>query len=273
VFHPEITRNQSVFYNVENTRADAKGGETILQTRYAEPDQVDNPHLVYAPWAWVAFEERYHIPNPESLLRGPTFDVHAAAAKKNRFCSFMASFCNYDAVYTQIYGLRWKGVKQERTKFYELLNETYKPVDALGRCHHNTEQPPPPPQAREKPWAWSGHDQSIWMMKHYKFAMCMENMATPGYFTEKLFNAYLAEAIPIYWGDPYIDELVNPEAFIWCRPGQPWSQCLDQVRAIDQDEARYLKMLSTPILKHNRIPDWMNYTVLALRLARLWKLK
>jgi hypothetical protein len=272
-FHPEIARNQSVFYNVENTRADAKGGETILQTRYPEPDQVGNAHLVYAPWAWVAFEERHHIPGPESLLRSRSnFDARTAATKKTRFCSFMASFCNYDSVYMQIYGSRWNGVKQERTKFFELLNATYKPVDALGRCHHNTEQPPPPPQARDKPWAWSRHDQSIWMMRPYKFAMCMENMATPGYFTEKLFNAYLAEAIPVYWGDPYIEELVNPDAFIWCRPSESWERCVARVKEVDQDEDRYLRMLATPILKANMIPDWMNYTVLALRLARLWHL-
>jgi len=111
------------------------------------------------------------------------------------------------------------------------------------------------------------------MMRPYKFAMCMENMATPGYFTEKLFNAYLANTIPVYWGDPLIDTLVNTEAFVWCRPNEPWSKCIDQIRLLDQDDERYMHMLSQPILKGNVIPPWMNYTVLALRLAGLWGLK
>jgi len=271
-FKPDVQPNQSVFYNLENVRINPSNGETVLQTRLPEDDQLYERGLVYVPWAWVSFEERYSIPDPRALLRdSSTFDAQAVLKRKTRFCSFMASFCSYESVYMQIYGPQWKGFKQPRTKFYEMLNTSYKPVDALGRCHHNTEQPPQPSLAPGQ--RWSGHDQSIWMMRSYKFAMCWENMPTPGYFTEKLFNAYLAETVPIYWGDPQVDELVNVEAFVWCRPREPWSKCMDQIRELDKNDELYMQKLRTPILKDNRIPDWMNYTVLALKLARLWKLK
>jgi hypothetical protein len=266
---PGLRPSQSVFYNLENMRVDPPPGETLLQTRHLEPDQLHNARILYVPWAWVAFEERYHKPNSSCLLRGREFDARAVLARKTRFCSFMASYCTYDVNYAQIYGARWQGVKQERTKFYELLNATYKAVDSLGRCYHNREQPKPPPNAAR----WSVHDQSIWTMRPYKFAMCWENMATPGYFTEKLFNAYMAEAIPIYWGDPLVDQRVNAEAFVWCREHEPWSKCIEQIKALDQDDELYLRMLSAPILKDNRIPSWMSYKVLAQKLMRIWRLK
>jgi len=271
-FTPVIAPNQSVYYNLENVRIDPKpNAETVLQTRHLEPGQgLNGQRLLHVPWAWVAFEERYSIPHPTALLRGSAFNARAVMKRKTRFCSFMASYCNYEREYLQIYGAHMDGIKQERTKFYELLNATYKPVDALGRCYHNTEQPPKPKlRAGER---WSVHDQSIYMMRPYKFAMCMENAATPGYFTEKLFNAYLAETIPIYWGDPRVNELVNTEAFIWCRPAEPWSRCLEQVKEVDTNDELYLRMLRAPILKGNVIPDWMNYGVLASKLDCLWGL-
>lgn len=37
--------------------------------------------------------------------------------------------------------------------------------------------------------------------KNYKFMICFENGIYPGYVTEKLLDAYVCGAIPIYWGD------------------------------------------------------------------------
>jgi len=269
---PTIRPNQSVFYNLENTRIDPAQGETLLQTRHLEVDQRNGKlRIMHIPWALVAFEERYSKPHPRLLLRGPEFDARAVLQRKTRFCSFMASYCNYEKEYLQLYGAHLNGVKQERTKFFEELNNTYKMVDALGRCHHNTEQPPKPAHAQAD--RWSVHDHSIYMMRPYKFAIVWENMATPGYFTEKLFNAYLAETVPIYWGDPRVNELVNTEAFIWCRPTEPWSKCIAQIKALDANDELYMQMLSAPILKENVIPSWMNYGAIAAELGCLWELK
>jgi len=116
-WRPVIQPNQSVFYNLENVRIDPKHGETVLQTRYAESDQVDNHHIVYVPWAWVAFEERYLIPDPRSLLQVRTKrSARSALMSKSRFCSFMASYCNYEGSYLQIYGPFMMGIKQVRLR-------------------------------------------------------------------------------------------------------------------------------------------------------------
>jgi GT2 family glycosyltransferase len=42
----------------------------------------------------------------------------------------------------------------------------------------------------------------------------MENTMIPNYWTEKIINGYLGNTIPIYWGDPNIENIFNPLSFI-----------------------------------------------------------
>ena len=51
----------------------------------------------------------------------------------------------------------------------------------------------------------------------YKFTLCFENSIFPGYVTEKLFDALLANTVPIYLGDPNILESVPGNTFIDAR--------------------------------------------------------
>jgi hypothetical protein len=48
----------------------------------------------------------------------------------------------------------------------------------------------------------------------YDFAICFENMAMAGYVTEKIFDAFFARSIPIYWGAPDIATLIPSNCFI-----------------------------------------------------------
>ncbi len=67
------------------------------------------------------------------------------------------------------------------------LSASYKKVDALGPCRHNAEPPAIPP------WTTSAllSEQTINWFHMYKFAICFENGAAPGWITEKLIDAYL----------------------------------------------------------------------------------
>lgn len=54
----------------------------------------------------------------------------------------------------------------------------------------------------------------------HKFALTFENSATSGYVTEKIVNAFLAKAIPVYFGPKSKQiaalQLLNPKAYIHC---------------------------------------------------------
>lgn len=52
------------------------------------------------------------------------------------------------------------------------------------------------------------------VMSNFKFALCFENCAFPGYVTEKIFDCLLVGCIPVYFGAPDICDFVPPETFI-----------------------------------------------------------
>lgn len=51
-------------------------------------------------------------------------------------------------------------------------------------------------------------------MSRYRFSICYENGAFPGYFTEKMLDCFNAMCVPIYLGAPDVTSIVPPEAFI-----------------------------------------------------------
>lgn len=54
-------------------------------------------------------------------------------------------------------------------------------------------------------------------MAHYRFALCFENIAYPGYVTEKIIDCFVAGVIPIYLGAPDVESHIPKEAFIDAR--------------------------------------------------------
>jgi hypothetical protein len=52
------------------------------------------------------------------------------------------------------------------------------------------------------------------ILQNYAFNLCPENSLFPGYYSEKVPNAFLANTLPITWADRNIDLDFNPKAFI-----------------------------------------------------------
>jgi alpha(1,3/1,4) fucosyltransferase len=56
------------------------------------------------------------------------------------------------------------------------------------------------------------------VMSQFAFNLCPENAMYPGYYTEKIPEAFLAGALPITWSDSNVSHDFNPEAFINLAP-------------------------------------------------------
>lgn len=82
----------------------------------------------------------------------------------------------------------------------------------------------------------------------YRFSICCENKSSPGYCTEKIFMAFLAGAVPIYWGDPTIETDFNKNAFINLN-GINSKDIVNKVMEIENDKNKWIKMASTSPLK------------------------
>eukprot|EP00937_MAST-01D_sp_MAST-1D-sp2_P000380 g380.t1 len=139
----------------------------------------------------------------------------------------------------------------------------------------------------------SYYDGTPQALRDYKFAIVFENARMPGWFTEKLVNAKLAHSVPIFFGPPpqFLHRHTNKDAFVHCdipdsvhehiprpegdREGHldpekrgnidKWvlqlkeairpavQPCLRQIQELDEDNERYMRMISSSLLPQNRI--------------------
>ena len=175
---------------------------------------------------WMECEDRYiRIPNyvfyshdllermlhKHELEEG--WDVHA---EKKDFCSFVVSNPH----------------NERRNAAFEALSR-YKRVDSGGRFLNNVGGP-----VKDKLAFDSTH----------KFSLCFENGAHSGYTTEKIMNAFAARTIPIYWGDPEINRVFNPKAFVNASDYASLDELVEEIKRIDNDDQRYLAMLREPAM-------------------------
>ena len=131
---------------------------------------------------------------------------------RNKFCSFVYSNSQADPI---------------RNNFFEKLSE-YKKVDSGGRFKNNIGR-----SVKDK----------LNFERGYKFSIAFENVSHPGYYTEKIVQAFAAGGIPIYWGDPLIEKVFNPNAFINIMNFKNMDNAIDYVRYLDNNDEEYLKIL------------------------------
>lgn len=138
-------------------------------------------------------------------------------AKHSGFCNFVYS--NAD------------NVMPEREQILNIIDE-YKTVDCGGRYKNNVGGPV---------------DNKIEFCSKYKFTIAVENTSTPGYTTEKIIDAWAAGSIPIYYGNPLIEQEFNTKAFINCHDYASFYDVLETIKKLDTDDDAYAQMMQEPI--------------------------
>lgn len=143
------------------------------------------------------------------------------------------------------------GSASTRNAFMELLSSTYKRVDCAGAFRNNM----PGGQTAPEDAVTYG-DRYFPFLQRYKFVICFENSKHPGYVTEKLLNAYVAGAVPVYWGTPEVLEWLNPKAFLFLEDESEGAMrtLVERVKALDVDEAAYQAMHGEPLLRPEGVP-------------------
>lgn len=68
-----------------------------------------------------------------------------------------------------------------------------------------------------------GYNEKISFISNYQFNICPENADGPGYVTEKIFHAFMAGCIPVYYGSGNSPEptIINPEAIVFYDHNEP----------------------------------------------------
>ena len=160
---------------------------------------------------------------------------------KDRFCAFIYSNNGKEACPDVVI----------RNKFFRMLSE-YKQVDSGGGVMNNTDELKDIEKKLNNRLL-----AKIEFAKNYKFSIAFENAGRSGYLTEKIWEAFLAGNIPIYWGCPTVSDFFNPASFINCHEYASFSDVIDKVKEIDNDPVLYAKYLSAPpILSNSKFHDY-----------------
>lgn len=138
---------------------------------------------------------------------------------KKGFCCFVHSNC---------------GAK-ERKQFFHKLSK-YKKIESSGNCLRNTKYNAP-----------RGQKYFEYLSK-FKFMITFENYSQNGYNTEKIYNALYSGVVPIYWGDPKINEYFNKDTFINTIEYGNYDKVIEQIKMIDKNQDLYMNFFSKPRL-------------------------
>ena len=132
----------------------------------------------------------------------------------------------------------------ERNRFFAKLNAA-KRVDGLGGALNNC-------GGRRLPRGAEGRAQ----LAAYRFVLCFENTLSPRYLTEKLLEAWVAGAVPIYGGAAMAREWLDPAAFLWLEDGSEaaMDRLVARVLALDADPGAYEAVRARPLLREPRVP-------------------
>ena len=174
---------------------------------------------------WMDYGDRYlrmplyyTYPDINELVEKRHFQsFNDIKSEKTEFCSITVSNANRDSIFCTL---------------FDTLSK-YKRVDSGGMWKNNI--------------GGRVNDKMAFDRSH-KFTIVCENSAHPGYTTEKIVQAFAANCIPIYWGDPEITRVFNPKAFIHVQNYNSVNDVLDYVIKVDTNDNLWKSMVREPVL-------------------------
>lgn len=203
--------------------------------------RADKP-FIYYPFYCLSFHERYHN-TPKDLLRNK---ATLAGPARDRFCAFLY---HHDVDF--------------RNRLFDVIS-TYKKVDALGKCRAAKNQPVD--RNVHQVGKISYLDLAVQKYARYRFVICSENAIVPGYITEKLLNAMLAGAVPIYYGSPEVVRDFNPKSFIYVNEFPSFEACAKRIAEVDQNESLYQSIRQEPFFIDGKLSQVFNEDYLMTQL-------
>ena len=120
-----------------------------------------------------------------------------------------------------------------RAPIYNLLKNVID-IKCAGRWNNNTDE-------LKSVYA----DDKTRYVHEFMFNICPENCNGSGYVTEKIFDAFRAGSIPIYYGSDNNPEpgVINPSAVLFFDPKSDNQELIKEVKRLKTDEAYYDKFM------------------------------
>ncbi len=115
----------------------------------------------------------------------------------------------------------------------------------------------------------AGTEQKLKVLEKYKFVLCFENTAFPGYITEKLFDSFFAGCIPIYYGAPDITKLVPLNTFIDFRNFPNYRDLEEYLLLMSNNEVEGFRKAAVDFLASSDFEKFTNTTYIKQILSAL----
>jgi hypothetical protein len=169
-----------------------------------------------------------HLQLPFYVLYGSAPSIVKKSDTPERILAGKTSFCSFV--------VRNHNPRKNRNRldFFHHLSR-YKKVDSGGEFMNNIGR-------AIGPYTHGKID----FLKAYKFNIAFENASFPGYTTEKIFEPMVARCLPIYWGNPLIQEEFNPRSFLNYADFSSEEALIEKIIELDRDDGKYLEYLREP---------------------------
>jgi GR25 family glycosyltransferase involved in LPS biosynthesis len=231
---PDVHR---VYFTGENSPPDKSAFLNIGFRYELDANYIRLPLWILEVNWWGADVDKIANPRPVPLNSALKVDP-AILDSKQKFCAFVAT----------------NPSNGNRNLAFHILNAWAKEsgrggVDSGGRLFTNLPEGPLPAGRG----GGGGELIKVDFYKKYKFVLTFENSSSPGYTTEKLFHAKVAGAVPIYWGDPFVDRDFDSAGFINANKISKPEDLINLVQKVADDPAEWRRMAAIPAISEFRL--------------------
>lgn len=189
-----------------------------------------------SPYPVHLLDRCFHLPQG---LKSPEVNAYCAHRDERKFDrAFLEGktvFANFCASHESEYNCRGD--------FFKKLCE-YKKVDSIGTYLNNTGIFVKNTDGTKREY-----------LQKSKFSLCFESTVHGGFNTEKIVDAFRADTIPVYLGDPYIGDIFNKNAFINVADYDSFDDAIAKIIELDNDDDKYLEMLNQPVFVDRDYPE------------------
>lgn len=159
-----------------------------------DDDQLKNPKFIryWKPMETPPVVEKVIPFNEKKLLVNISFNKYSSYknelySERRKLSSYFES--NYPDDF-DLYGLRWNRPITRWQMIFPFLVRKYSTYRGRSKDKIDT-------------------------LSHYKFNVAYENISdAKGYIADRIFGAFQAKSVPIYWGAPNIEEYIDADTFI-----------------------------------------------------------
>lgn len=220
--------------------------------------KIDDPRYLHLP-LWILY--LFAGCKTKEEVNKKVDEINNKKYKKTKFCALIASHDNTleyaDKKYEKDH------IEQVRTKIYQLMC-TIDKVSCPGKLFHNDESLKNDFGEKKKDY-----------LESFKFNICPENGLGEGYCTEKLFQAFEAGCVPIYWGvkGEELEKFINPSSFLFY-DGENEKEIFAKVKELNDNDVLYDEFISQEKLRPEIVDFiWSRLEGLEIKLAELLEVK